>query len=62
MDTFKKLFIPFAYFAKLALFCAQKKETSSFEDVPLCGILEEYRTFVEDFRKAADFCRKLDEY
>ena len=28
----------------------------------MCGILEEYRTFVEDFRKVADFCRKLDEY
>ncbi len=39
-----------------------KKETPSFEDVSLCGILEEYRTFVEDFRKVADFCRKLDEY
>ena len=38
-----------------------EKRTASDEVVPLCGIVEDYRTFVEDFKRVLEFVEWLEE-
>ncbi|HAY19073.1 MAG TPA: hypothetical protein DCY24_07830 [Rikenellaceae bacterium] len=38
-----------------------RKRTASNETVPLCGIVENYRTFAEDFRRVSDFVEWLED-
>ena len=39
-----------------------KKGTSSNEDVPLCPIVTNYRTFVDDFMKIIQFIEEYNYY
>lgn len=38
-----------------------EKRTASDEFVPLCGIVEDYRTFIEDFKRVLEFVEWLEE-
>ncbi len=38
-----------------------KKGTSSNEDVPLCGLVTDYRTFYEEYMKCVEFYNWLKE-
>ena len=38
-----------------------KKGTSSDEDVPLCGLVTDYRTFYEEYMKCVEFYNWLKE-
>lgn len=38
----------------------EKRATSS-EAVPLCGIVEDYRTFIEDFKRVLEFVEWLED-
>ena len=38
-----------------------EKRTASDEAVPLCGIVEDYRTFIEDFKRVLEFVEWLEE-
>jgi len=38
-----------------------KKRTASNKTVPLCGIVEDYRTFVGDFRRVLEFVEWLED-
>ena len=45
-----------AYFQALM---STKKETASFGTVSLCGIVTNYRTFMEDVLEVEEFCQWL---
>ncbi len=38
-----------------------EKRTASDESVHLCGIVEDYRTFIEDFKRVLEFVEWLEE-
>lgn len=38
-----------------------EKRTASDEVVPLCGIVEDYRTFIEDFKRVLEFVEWLED-
>ena len=38
-----------------------EKRAASSEAVPLCGIVEYYRTFVEDFKRVMEFVEWLED-
>ena len=38
-----------------------RKRTASNETVPLCGIVEDYRTFAEDFKRVLEFVEWLED-
>lgn len=38
-----------------------EKRTVSNEAVPLCGIVEDYRTFIEDFKRVLEFVEWLED-
>ncbi len=37
-----------------------EKRTASDDVVPLCGIVEDYRTFIEDFKRELEFVEWLE--
>ena len=38
-----------------------EKRTASDDVVPLCGIVEDYRTFIEDFKRVLEFVEWLED-
>ena len=39
----------------------KEKSAASEEAAPLCGIVEDYRTFVEDFKRVMEFVEWLED-
>ena len=47
------------YWMDFSVGYGNEKRAASSEAVPLCGIVEDYRTFVEDFKRVMEFVEWL---
>lgn len=47
------------YWMDFSVGYGNEKRTASDEAVPLCGIVEDYRTIVEDFKRVMEFVEWL---